>query len=370
MISRRRIQQGPPPTPHRKGAGSKAYASLPLVRRDGVGGRVGVLIVNLGTPEGTSYWPMRRYLKEFLSDRRVIEVNRILWWGLLNGIILTTRPKRSGHAYDKIWNRERSESPLKTITRSQAERLAERFRSDPEVKLDWAMRYGLPPIAERIERLKTEGCDRILIFPLYPQYCAATTATVMDKAFDALKSMRWQPTLRSVAPYYDHPAYIEALAASIEEYMRTLSWAPEIILASFHGLPQAYADKGDPYERQCMATARLLVERLALPPEKFKVAFQSRFGREEWLKPYAIDTVQALAKGGTKNLLMVTPGFAADCVETLEEVGIGLAHTFRENGGSNFALVPCLNDSDRSIDMLEILIRQELQGWLARVNEI
>ncbi len=327
-------------------------------------GKIGVLLINLGTPEGTSYWPMRRYLKEFLSDRRVIEVNPVLWWVLLNGIILTTRPRKSGHAYEQIWNRELNESPLKTITRSQTAKLAARLEGLPQVIVDWGMRYGLPPVGERIAALKEQGCDRILLFPLYPQYSASTTATALDKAYDALKTMRWQPAVRTVPPYFDNPAHIEGLAQSLTAHLKTLDWEPDMILASFHGLPKDYFMAGDPYHCQCLKTARLLAERLNLPREKLQVAFQSRFGKAEWLQPYAQETVEQLPGKGVKKLLMITPGFASDCVETLEEVAIGLKETFEEAGGEQFSVVPCLNDSEPSITMLERLVRHELQGWI------
>lgn len=327
-------------------------------------GKIGVLLINLGTPEGTSYWPMRRYLKEFLSDRRVIEVNPVLWWVLLNGIILTTRPRKSGHAYEQIWNRELNESPLKTITRSQTAKLAARLKGLPQVIVDWGMRYGLPPVGERIAALKEQGCDRILLFPLYPQYSASTTATALDKAYDALKTMRWQPAVRTVPPYFDNPAHIEGLAQSLTAHLKTLDWEPDMILASFHGLPKDYFMAGDPYHCQCLKTARLLAERLNLPREQLQVAFQSRFGKAEWLQPYAQETVEQLPGKGVKKLLMITPGFASDCVETLEEVAIGLKETFEEAGGEQFSVVPCLNDSEPSITMLERLVRHELQGWI------
>lgn len=326
-------------------------------------GKLGVLLINLGTPEGTSYWPMRRYLKEFLSDRRVIEVNPVLWWVLLNGIILSTRPTKSGHAYEQIWNRERNESPLKTITRSQAEKLAARLADVPNVIVDWGMRYGLPPTKERIEALKEQGCDRILLFPLYPQYSASTTATALDKAYDALKTMRWQPAIRTVPPYFDNPAHIEALAQSLEAHLKTLDWEPDVILASFHGLPKDYFMAGDPYHCHCMKTARLLGERLELPPGKLQVVFQSRFGKAEWLQPYAQQTVEELPSRGVRKLVMMCPGFASDCVETLEEVAIGLKETFEEAGGEKFSVAPCLNDSDPSIAMLDAIVRNELKGW-------
>ncbi len=326
--------------------------------------KIGVLLINLGTPEATSYWPMRRYLKEFLSDRRVIEVNPALWWVLLNGIILSFRPSKSGHAYEQIWNRELNESPLKTITRSQSAKLGERLASLPQVIVDWAMRYGLPPTAERIQALKDQGCDRIVLFPLYPQYSASTTATALDKAYDALKTIRWQPAIRTVPPYFDHPAHIEALAISLEAHLQSLNWVPDLILASFHGLPKTYLMAGDPYHCHCMKTARLLAERLKLPAGKLRVVFQSRFGKAEWLQPYAQQTVEELPSKGVRNLVMIMPGFAADCVETLEEVAIGLKETFMEKGGKQFSAVPCLNDSAASIDMLETILRKELAGWI------
>ncbi len=329
-----------------------------------VKGKIGVLLINLGTPEATSYWPMRRYLKEFLSDRRVIETNPWLWWFILNGIVLSFRPQKSGRNYDKIWNRELNESPLKTLTRLQAEKLAQCFSASPNVVVDWAMRYGLPATDERIKALAQAGCERILLFPLYPQYSAATTATALDKAFDAFKEMRRQPALRSVPPYFDDPAYIGALALTLEEHLAPLPWKPDLILASYHGLPQSYVDAGDPYYGHCVTTTKLLGERLKLSPEKLQIVFQSRFGRTEWLKPYAQDTVEGLPERGVKNLVVIMPGFAADCVETLEEVAIGLRKTFLEKGGVNFAAVPCLNDHPASVEMLEAIVRRELAGWL------
>ena len=327
-------------------------------------GKIGVLLINLGTPEATSYWPMRRYLKEFLSDRRVIEVNPVLWWVILNGIILTFRPSKSGKAYEKIWNRGLNESPLKTITRAQTGKLAERLSKLPGVVVDWAMRYGLPAMADRIKALKEAGCDRILLVPLYPQYSAATTATALDKAFDTFRAMRWQPAIRSLPPYFDDSAYIDALAASLKKHLASLSWKPDLILASFHGLPKSYFVAGDPYHCHCMKTARLLAERLKLPSDKLQVVFQSRFGRAEWLQPYAQATVEELPAHGIKNLVMIMPGFSADCVETLEEVAIGLAETFHEKGGVNFSAAPCLNDSEPSLKMLETMVRRELRGWI------
>jgi protoporphyrin/coproporphyrin ferrochelatase len=324
--------------------------------------KTGVLLINLGTPEATSYWPMRRYLKEFLSDRRVIETNPLLWWPILNLIILTTRPKKSGHAYEQIWNKERNESPLKTFTRAQAGKVAAALGDD--VVVDWGMRYGLPPVGERLAALKEQGCERIILFPLYPQYSAATTATALDKAYEALQAMRWQPAIRTVPPYFDHTSYVDAIADSITAHMKTLAWKPDRILLSFHGLPREYLDKGDPYHCHCQKSARLLRRKLGMTEDQFQLVFQSRFGRAEWLKPYAQDTVESLPAQGVKNLLMVSPGFASDCVETLEELTIGLDETFKEHGGENFAVVPCLNDSDASIRLLTQLVREEGQGWL------
>jgi ferrochelatase len=330
-------------------------------------GRVGALLVNLGTPEATDYWSMRRYLKEFLSDRRVIEAPRPVWWLILNLVILTRRPAVRGRDYASIWNRERNEGPLKTITRSQAERLAAALAlgaGEGRVEVDWAMRYGKPSIAERLAALQDKGCDRILLVPLYPQYCAATTATVCDKAFDALKRLRWQPTLRVAAPYYDDPVYIEALARSTRAALAKLDFEPEVLLASFHGIPRAYFDKGDPYYCHCAKTTRLLGEALGLPPERLRMTFQSRFGRAEWLQPYTAETVKALGADGVRRLAVVTPGFAADCLETLEEIGVENADTFHAAGGEKFAALPCLNDSEDGMRALEAVARRELAGWM------
>ena len=227
-------------------ANNRSFA-LPADHPPVVGGKIGILIMNLGTPEATSYWPMRRYLKEFLSDPRVIETNRALWWVILNGIVLTFRPKKSGHAYEQIWNKERNESPLKTITRSQSEQLSETYSGHPDIVVDWAMRYGLPPVKERIEHLKSLGCDKVVLFPLYPQYSATTTATALDKAYDALKQMRWQPAIRTVPPYHDDPAYIDALATSLKAHLKSIDYKPDVVVASFHGLPKSYLMRGDPY---------------------------------------------------------------------------------------------------------------------------
>lgn len=328
-------------------------------------GRIGVLLVNLGTPEATDYWSMRRYLKEFLWDRRVIEVNRVVWWLVLNGIVLTKRPGPKGKDYDTIWNKERNEGPLKTITRSQAEKLAATLAGvDERIVVDWAMRYGKPPIKERIEALQAQGCERILLVPLYPQYSAATTATVCDKTFDALKAMRWQPILRVAPPWHDDPTYIDAACTSLEGHLAKLDFEPEVILASFHGVPQSYLRKGDPYHCHCMKTGRLMRERLGMSQERFRITFQSRFGTEEWLQPYTDKTVEALAKSGVKRLAIVNPGFTADCLETLEEIGGENREIFEHNGGEKFAAIPCLNDTDQGMRVIETVVRRELSGWV------
>jgi protoporphyrin/coproporphyrin ferrochelatase len=332
--------------------------------RKNYAGGIGVFLVNLGTPDATDFWSIRRYLKEFLSDRRVIETNRVLWWFVLNFVVLPIRSARKGRDYDKIWNRERDESPLKTITRAQAEKLARHFAADRRIAVDWGMRYGNPSIPSRLAALDKKGCERILIVPLYPQYAAATTASVGDKVFEALAKVRRQPTLRFVPPYFDDPAYIEAVASSIDEELAKLSWKPEVVLASFHGIPKEYVRKGDPYESQCIETTRLLRERLKLDERRFRLTFQSRFGRAEWLAPYTDETVRALARSGVKNIAVVTPGFSADCLETLEEIAVENAEIFRHAGGERFAAIPCLNDSERGMRLISGLVERELSGWI------
>ncbi len=332
--------------------------------------KVGVLLSNLGTPDATDYWSMRRYLKEFLSDRRVIETPRIIWWLVLNLIILTVRPSRKGKDYDTIWNRALNESPLKTITRGQSDKLQASIDAGllgpagRDVVVDWGMRYGNPSIRSALERLQSAGCDRILLVPLYPQYAAATTATACDKTFEALMTMRWQPALRVAPPYHDEPAYIDALATSVEEHLATLDFEPEVILASFHGVPKEYLLKGDPYHCQCVKTGRLLRERLGMTATRMRTTFQSRFGPAEWLQPYTDQTVKDLAKDGVKRLTVVTPGFSADCLETIEEIGGENAEYFHQGGGTHFSRVPCLNDSPAGLRVIEAIVRRELLGWI------
>jgi ferrochelatase len=326
--------------------------------------RVGVLLVNLGTPDACDARSVRVYLKEFLSDARVIENQGLVWQAILNGFILRVRPARKALDYKKIWNVEKNESPLKTITRAQAEKLMEAIADHEHVVVDWAMRYGNPSIRARIDALTAQGCSRLLVVPLYPQYSAATSATVCDEVFRVLADMRAQPILRVSPPYYDDPDYIEALAASINAHLATLPFQPELILASFHGMPQKYVDAGDPYYRQCVATTDALRQRLGLDAPKLVLTFQSRFGYDEWLKPYTDKTIEELAKRGTKRIAVVTPGFAADCLETLEEIAQENAEIFRHSGGEQFAAIPCLNDSDAGMDVIRQLVLRELQGWI------
>ena len=329
-------------------------------------GRIGVLLMNLGTPEATDYWSMRRYLREFLSDRRVIETPRLLWWPLLNFVILTTRPGRKGRDYDTIWNRDRNEGPLKTITRAQAEQLATEFqhRAGDRVCVDWAMRYGKPEVGERLQALLDQGCDRILLVPLYPQYSAATSATACDHAFRALMRMRWQPSVRVSPPYHDDPVYIDALVSSMKGELAKLPFEPEVILVSFHGVPKEYLLKGDPYHCQCVKTWRLMREAFGWPADRFRMSFQSRFGTAEWLQPYTDKTVQALAESGVKRMAIVAPGFSADCLETLEELNGENREIFMHHGGEQFAYLPCLNDSPDGMRVIQAVVERELQGWI------
>jgi ferrochelatase len=325
---------------------------------------VGVLLVNLGTPDTADARGVRVYLKEFLSDPRVIEDQGLLWQVILNGFILRTRPRIKARDYQKIWNKERDESPLKTITRAQSEKLARGLAGHDHVEVDWAMRYGNPSIRAGIDALMARGCERLLVVPLYPQYSAATSATVCDEAFRVLAALRAQPTLRVTPPYYDTPDYIEALAGSIDAHLAQLPFKPELIVASFHGMPQAYVDKGDPYQAQCIATTDALRQRLGLEESKLLLTFQSRFGYAEWLQPYTDKTIEQLAKDGVKRLAVVMPGFSADCLETLEEIAQENAHIFKQNGGEQFSAIPCLNDSDGGMNVIRELVLRELGGWI------
>ena len=324
-------------------------------------GAIGVLLVNLGTPDAAEPGAVKRYLAEFLSDRRVVEIPAIAWQPILRGIILNTRPKKSAHAYRQVWTD--AGSPLAVITRQQAEAMQARLGN--EANVDWAMRYGTPSIPDRLQALKNSGCERILLAPLYPQYSGATTATVVDKAADYLRTMRWQPALRTLPPYHDDPAYIDALASDLSKQLDGLDFEPEVLLLSFHGMPERTLHLGDPYHCHCQKTSRLLQEKLHRPGLKFRTTFQSRFGRAKWLEP-ATDTVLAEeAKAGTKRLAIAAPGFSADCLETLEELAIQGREQFTEAGGEHFAALSCLNASDPGLAMLETLLRRELSGWIS-----
>lgn len=327
----------------------------PLVAR----GRTGVLLVNLGTPDAPEPAAVRRYLAQFLSDPRVIEIPRLLWAPILHGIILTTRPRKSAHAYRKVWTDEGS--PLAAITRRQAKALQERLGEN--ILVDFAMRYGNPGIAGAVDKLVSAGCERILAAPLYPQYCAATTASAQDAVFAALAPLRWQPALRTLPPYHDDPAYIGALRKSIESQLNGLDFEPQRLLLSFHGMPQRTLELGDPYHCHCQKTARMLGETLGIPTD---IAFQSRFGRAKWLEPATDRFLGAYPGTGITRIAIAAPGFSADCVETIEELGIRGRETFMAAGGERFALLDCLNDSPEGMGMLEVLIRRELAGWAGR----
>jgi len=344
---------------------SVTATELPADRPAVAAGKIGVLLVNLGTPDAANAPAVRRYLKEFLSDPRVIENQGAGWQLVLHGFILPLRSRLKARAYRKIWNVEQNESPLKTITRSQAEKLGSTLEPlGAHLKVDWAMRYGNPSIASKLTALVAAGCERILVVPLYPQYSAASTATACDEVFRVLTRMRRQPTVRIAAPYYDDQVYIEALASSTSAELSRLEFQPEVILASFHGMPQEYISKGDPYYSHCVETMRLLREQLKLDETKLMLTFQSRFGRAKWLEPATDQTVKSLARRGVKNLVVIMPGFAADCLETLEEIAVENANIFRRNGGENFLAVPCLNDSAPGMLVLWQMALRELKGWV------
>ena len=329
-------------------------------------GRVGVILANLGTPDATDYWSMRRYLSEFLSDKRVIDYPSWKWQPILQGMVLTKRPFSSGANYRKIWNVERDESPLLTVTRDQAAgvatALAERYGD--RVVVDFAMRYGNPSTKDVIGRLVAAGCDRIVFFPLYPQYAAPTTATANDAAFRALMALRRQPAFRTVPAYYDHPLYIEALAQSVEAAYARLGRRPDLLVTSYHGMPERYVAEGDPYAEQCRATTRALRERLGWGEDEVVVTFQSRFGPEEWLKPYTVEEVARLAEAGKRHVAVIAPAFSADCVETLEEIEGEIRESFVHAGGEAFTYIPCLNAEPAHIAMMVAIVERELGGWV------
>ena len=320
-------------------------------------GKTGVLLINLGTPDSTNWWDIRRYLKEFLSDTRVIEVNPVIWQIILNLFILNIRPSKTAHAYKKIWLKETDESPLRYYTRNQAEKLQQELAGE-NIIVNFAMRYGNPSIKSKLNELKKNGCENIIILPLYPQYAAATTATVCDEVYRTLMKMRWQPSLQIVPHYESAPLYVSALVKSIEKKIETISWKPDLIIASYHGIPKKYFDKGDPYHCYCHKTTRLIKEKFS--KIEIQTTFQSRFGPQEWLTPYTDKTLESLSAKGIKNLLVICPGFASDCVETLEEINILGRETFLKNGGEKFDFIPCLNDSSEHIKLFENLVKKYL----------
>ena len=320
-------------------------------------GKTGVLIINLGTPDSTGWWDIRKYLKEFLSDRRVIEVNPIIWQIILNLFILTFRPSKTAHAYKQIWRTESNESPLLYFTKQQSLKLDKKIGNE-NVLVDFAMRYGNPSIKSKLSMMKERGCENIIVLPLYPQYAAATTATVCDEVYRSLMKMRWQPSLQIIPHYESDPLYIDALINSIERKINEIDWKPDLIISSYHGIPKNYFDKGDPYHCYCHKTTRLMKEKFN--KVEIQTTFQSRFGPQEWLTPYTDKTLEKLPGEGIKNLLVITPGFASDCVETLEEINIQGRESFIEKGGKNFDLIPCLNDNSEHIKLFEKLVSKYL----------
>jgi protoporphyrin/coproporphyrin ferrochelatase len=322
-------------------------------------GKQGVLLINLGTPDSLSLWDIRKYLKQFLSDRRVIELNPLIWQPILRGIILNTRPFRTRRAYAKIWRKETDESPLRYYTRRQAEMLHNRI-DHPNIIVDWAMRYGNPSIESRIHSLQQQGCESIVVLPLYPQYCAATTATVCDEVFRVLQRMRWQPQVQIVPRYYDHPDYIRLMVGQLERQLERLEWRPQQIVLSYHGVPRTYLEQGDPYHCQCAVTTRLIREAWPYLDIPIETTFQSRFGPAEWLQPYTDATLKLLPTQGIYRIMIATPGFVSDCVETLEEIGMEGVNTFREAHGDQCHVVPCVNDSPEHIRLLQCLIEPYL----------
>lgn len=347
------------------GEGRLAHApsSHPTVRK----ARVGVLLANLGTPDHYDYWSMRRYLNEFLSDKRVIDYSAWLWQPLLQLVILTKRPFTSGANYKLIWNHEAGESPLMTFTKSKTAKLADALAAHygDEVIVDFCMRYGTPSTQSKVRAMVAAGCEKILFFPLYPHYAGATSATANDAFFRALMQEKRQPAARVVAEYFDHPAYIEALARSVEAAYAKLETKPDVLVASYHGMPKRYLMSGDPYHCHCLKTTRLLRERLGWDEAAIDTTFQSVFGPEEWLQPYTVEYVAKLAEQGKRNIAVIAPAFSADCIETLEEINGEIREAFEEAGGKTFTYIPCLNDSDDHIEALTTVIQENLSGWLS-----
>ena len=320
-------------------------------------GKTGVLLINLGTPDSTSWLDIRKYLKEFLSDNRVIEVNPIIWQIILNLFILTFRPSKTAKAYKEIWMKNENKSPLRFFTEMQTEKLNKKI-GDEKIIVDFAMRYGNPSIKSKIESMHKNGCEKIIIFPLYPQYASPTTATVCDEVFRVLMKMRWQPVIQIIPHYESEPLYVKAIVNSIQKKLKEINWDPDIIIASYHGIPKKYFEKGDPYHCYCQKTTRLISEKFK--QIKIMTTFQSRFGPQEWLQPYTDKTLENLPKEGIKNVLVISPGFASDCVETLEEISIQGKESFLKSGGERFEFVPCLNDNDDHINLLEYLVKKNL----------
>lgn len=348
---------------HQPGEGRLAFAAPdhPAVPE----AKIGVLLANLGTPDNYDYWSMRRYLNEFLSDKRVVDYSAWIWQPLLQLVILTKRPFTSGANYKSIWNHDKNESPLLTITKDQTAALAESIAASlgDRVMVDFCMRYGNPSTKSKVEAMVAAGCEKILFFPLYPQYAGATSATACDQFFRVLMEQKWQPAARTVAPYFDHPAYIKALAASVRRTYDAMEEKPEVLVASYHGMPRRYLLEGDPYHCQCQKTTRLLREELGWGETDIQTTFQSVFGREEWLRPYTVDHVADLARQGVKRLAVVAPAFSADCIETLEEINEEIRESFEEAGGKQFTYIPCLNDDALHIEALSAVIESNLQGW-------
>jgi len=329
-------------------------------------GKIGVLLANLGTPDDYTYWPMRRYLNEFLSDKRVIDYSAWKWQPILQGIILTKRPFSSGAAYKSIWNHDKGESPLMTITKDQTAKMAEAMqdRHGDRVMVDFCMRYGNPSTKSKVHAMVEAGCDKILFVPLYPQYAGATSATANDQFFRALMEEAWQPSVRTLPAYFNHPAYVDALAGSVERAYDAMETKPDILVASYHGMPERYLMQGDPYHCQCQKTSRLLRERLGWDKDRIVTTFQSKFGPEEWLKPYTVEEVARLAEAGKKRIAVIAPAFSADWIETLEEINEEIKESFEEAGGEEFTYIPCLNDEDAHISALADVIDENLGGWV------
>lgn len=348
--------------PNQTARPENAASDHPAVAR----GKTGILLANLGTPDDYSYWPMRRYLNEFLSDKRVIDYPSWKWQPLLQAIILTKRPFSSGKAYESIWNHDKGESPLMTITKDQTAKfrdvMVERFGD--QVMVDFCMRYGNPSTKSKVREMVAAGCERILFFPLYPQYAGATSATANDEFFRALMKETWQPAARTIEPYFDHPAYVEALATSVEKAYAEAATKPDILVVSYHGMPLRYLMQGDPYHCQCQKTTRLLKERLGWQDTDIVTTFQSKFGPEDWLQPYTVEEVARLAEGGKKSIAVIAPAFSADCIETLEEINEEIKESFEHGGGEEFLYIPCLNDQDDHIKALAQVATENLQGWL------